>query len=102
MFGSVAAESFHVTHFVGGTFHRVDTHLRKRARHVADTEPNNFRVGVFAQELRRTFADFREQIAAGELEIIFVDLRHVQTSLKLKIAARTIERRFRNRPLTSE
>ena len=87
LFGTVAAKSFDVTHFVSGAFHCVDTNLRQGARHVADTEPNDFRVGIFRLEFRGALADFGEQVAARQFQIIFVDLRHADKNLlKLKIA----------------
>ena len=76
MFGTVAAKSFDFAHFVGGAFHCVNADLRERAGHVADTEPNNFGVGIFFLVFGGAFADLREKIATGQFQIIFVDFRH--------------------------
>ena len=100
LFRAVAAKSFSVAHFISSTFHRVNAHLRQWTSHVADAEPNDFRVGIFRLELRGTFADFREQITAGQFQIIFVDLRHLNNSsynhFDLQLTSRNVQKSYQH------
>ena len=76
LFGAITVESFGRAHRIDGGFHRFAAGQRQRFGHIADAQPDQCGVRVGGAEGFDPTADFREQVARFELEVIAVDLHH--------------------------
>ena len=72
----VAPEGLEGAHLIHGAVEGADHRLRKRLRHISDTETDDLfvrvRVGVGCHFPR----DRREEVAAGQLLVVFINLKH--------------------------
>ena len=82
LFGPIAAERRAFGQLVDGRMHRLNHGGGKRFGDVADAQANDVRGRVLVAECLHPPADFRKQVAGGQLEIMLIDIGHNRLSKK--------------------
>ena len=77
--GPIAAEGLAMAELIGGGAHGLDGGGRQRLGHVADAAMDDASGGLCVRPAERIDAttDLREQVPAGELEVMLVDEGHL-------------------------
>ena len=80
LLGPVAAEGLGCSHLVDRLVHGGDAGGRQGLRHVADAERDDVGCGILFLIVSDAVCDLAEEIAAGEFQIVFVDVSHGDSS----------------------